>query len=264
MKQHQAGPLTGLSVNDARSYEVVEGGVASSVQPAANPPQYAAEALTKLLVARGVAVAGAPGAGQAPTQRVEITSIKSLPVSAIVGEMLTFSDDNTAELLVKQLGIHESDKGTTAAGLAVINEVLTRHHLPTEGITLRDGSGLDIGNQLTCRLIAGALTDAGPKGPLAAGLAVADGEVGTLRDRYTNSPAAKRVRAKTGTLNTVTALSGWVTTPAEKDIVFSFVINTGSRVIAPSDLRAEQQVTEAILAYPDAVDPKTLEPMARG
>ena len=264
VRQHQAGPLTALSVNDARSYDVVEGDPTPTVQPASDPPRYAAEALTKLLIARGVTVAGAPGAGTAPTQRVEISSVKSMPVSAIIGEMLTFSDDNTAELLLKQLGVHESAKGTTAAGLAVVNEVLTRHHLPTEGIKLLDGSGLDIGNRLTCRLISAALTDAGPKGPLAAGLAVADGEVGTLRDRYTNSPAAKRVRAKTGTLNTVTALSGWVTTHADKDIVFSFVINTGDRVIAPSDLRAEQQITEAILDYPDAVDPKTLEPISRG
>ena len=246
------------------SDRMVEGDLTPTVQPASDPPRYAAEALTKLLIARGVTVAGAPGAGTAPTQRVEISSVKSMPVSAIIGEMLTFSDDNTAELLLKQLGVHESAKGTTAAGLAVVNEVLTRHHLPTEGIKLLDGSGLDIGNRLTCRLISAALTDAGPKGPLAAGLAVADGEVGTLRDRYTNSPAAKRVRAKTGTLNTVTALSGWVTTHADKDIVFSFVINTGDRVIAPSDLRAEQQITEAILDYPDAVDPKTLEPISRG
>ena len=174
--------------------------------------------------------------------------------------MLTFSDNNTAELLLKAVGVERSKTGSTDAGLAVARDVLEQHGLDLTGIELLDGSGLDVGNRVTCRLLESVLAEAGPTGPLADGLAVADGPEGTLRDRYTNSPAAGAVRAKTGTLKAVTALSGWVTTTKGANVRFSIVINTGGREVSGSDLTLETRITEAILSYPDAVDPATLGP----
>ncbi|MFN8051267.1 MAG: D-alanyl-D-alanine carboxypeptidase/D-alanyl-D-alanine-endopeptidase [Acidimicrobiales bacterium] len=260
IQQNQVGPLSALSVNDARTYAVIPGTQAGTPQPAADPPAYAATALTQLLQARGVTVTGLPGSGSAPAGLTTVTEVASLPLSDIVKEMLTFSDNNTAELLLKAVGLQDGKAGTTADGLAVAKQVLTEHHLDLNGVVLLDGSGLDIGNRLTCRLLETALGDAGPDGPLANGLAVADGPDGTLRDRFTNSPAAGAVRAKTGTLKAVTALSGWVTTTKGANVRFSVVLNTGGRDVSGSDLTLETRVAEAIMSYPDAVDPAVVGP----
>lgn len=260
LAQNQVGPLSALSVNDARTYPAVAGAASGTPQPASDPPAYAADALTQLLVARGVTVGGAPGSGVAPKELTTVVDIVSLPVSSLVKEMLTFSDNNTAELLTKAVGKKTAGTGSTDAGLAAARKVLTDAGFDLTGITLLDGSGLDSGNRLTCQLLDEVLGKAGPTGPLADGLAIADGDDGTLRDRFTKSPAAGAVRAKTGTLKNVTALSGWVHTQPGRDVRFSTIVNTGSRDVTASDLTYEARVAEAVFTYPDAVSPDAVSP----
>ena len=260
LQQNQVGPLTALSVNDARTYPVVAGGAGGTPRPAADPPAYAASALTDLLRARGVDVVGAPGSGTAPTDLRTLVDVPSMPLRDIVGEMLRFSDNNTAELLLKEIGREASGTGSTESGLATMRSVLERAGLPMDGVELVDGSGLDIGNRVTCRLLSDTLGAAGTESPIAAGLAIADGPDGTLRDRFEGSPAAGAVRAKTGTLKTVTALSGWASTERGLDVRFAVVVNTGGRDVAASDLALQQKVAEAVLSYPDAVDPAIVGP----
>ena len=260
--QNQVGPLSALSVNDARTYPAVAGAGGGTPQPASDPPAYAATALTQALTARGVTVSGVAGSGTAPAGLAQILAVPSLPVSAIVGEMLRYSDNNTAELLQKAMGREVSRQPTTAAGVLATAEVLARKNLSTEGVTLLDGSGLDIGNKVTCRLLESVLGAAGPTGPLADGLPVADGPDGTLKDRFNNSPAAGAVRAKTGTLKAVTALSGWVTTTSGAQVKFSIMLNTGGRDVSAADRDFEARVAEAVLSYPDAVDPAVVAPKA--
>jgi len=264
LAQNQVGPLSALSVNDARTYPVLPGASSGTPRPASDPPAYAADALTQLLVARGVAVAGAPASGTAPDGLATVVEVPSLPLHSIVKEMLTFSDNNTAELLLKAVGRKDGGAGSTEAGLKVAEQVLAEQGLDLDGVVLLDGSGLDTGNRLSCRLLDDVLGDAGPTGPIADGLAVADGADGTLRDRFSKSPAAGRVRAKTGTLKAVTALSGWVRTTSERDVRFSTIVNTGGRDVTGSDLDYEAKVTEAILSYPDAVAPDVVSPKPLG
>lgn len=262
LAQNQVGPLSALSVNDARTYGVLPGASSGTPQPASDPPAYAADALTQLLVARGVSVGGPAASGEAPDGLATVIDVPSLPLRDIVKEMLTFSDNNTAELLLKAVGSATSNEGTTAAGLKEAQRVLTEHDIDMNGIVLLDGSGLDTGNRLTCRLLDDVLGTSGPSGPIADGLPVADGPDGTLRDRFTKSPAAGAVRAKTGTLKAVTALSGWVTTTKGADVRFSTILNPSGRDVSASDLAFETKVAEAILSYPDAVDPASVSPEA--
>ena len=259
VSQNQVGPLSALSVNDSRSYPP-SGAISGVIRPASEPATYAAQALTQLLRERGVTIGGEASSASAPAGLQEILEAPSLPVSGLVQEMLTFSDNNTAELLLKELGRSDDQPGTTAAGLTHVSETIAEAAPDELAPTLIDGSGLDTSNRATCSLLEEVLRRDGPDGPLAQGLAIADGEVGTLEDRYTSSPAAGRVRAKTGTLNGVTALSGWVETTKGTDLSFSIIMNLGSRDVTGSDLMAQQRITEALLAYPDSVDPELLAP----
>jgi D-alanyl-D-alanine carboxypeptidase/D-alanyl-D-alanine-endopeptidase (penicillin-binding protein 4) len=94
------------------------------------------------------------------------------------------------------------------------------------GITLVDGSGLSRDNRVSARLLVAALRRADQSfavGPdLLAGLPIA-AEDGTLRKRAEN--ARGLVRAKTGTLDGVTALAGWARTARGRELVFALISN---------------------------------------
>ena len=76
-----------------------------------------------------------------------------------------------------------------------------------------DGSGLDRSDRVTCQLIQAALQRSGPGGAIGRGLAVA-GQNGTLFHRLIGTPAAGRLLGKTGSLEGVSALSGFVLPPS--------------------------------------------------
>ena len=122
--------------------------------------------------------------------------------------MLTTSDDNTAESLLKEIGLVASGAGTRAAGSAAVLETLASWGLPTEGIVITDGSGLDRSNVLTCELLVGVLDHAGTSGTIHDALPVA-GTSGTLADVFVGTPVQGVLRAKTGTLSGAKSLSGY-------------------------------------------------------
>jgi D-alanyl-D-alanine carboxypeptidase/D-alanyl-D-alanine-endopeptidase (penicillin-binding protein 4) len=103
--------------------------------------------------------------------------------------------------------------------------------LPIEGVQLSDGSGLSRDNRLTTALLAGLLALAADDShatlsALFAGLPVA-GYSGTLHDRFVGQsrPAVGLVRAKTGTLNGVSALAGVVVDADGRLLSFSLIAN---------------------------------------
>jgi len=123
------------------------------------------------------------------------------------------SDNYTAEMLVKQLGALYADRGSTAAGVAVIRAALEGADVPLTGVRLADGSGLSRLDRLTATALVAVLEAGLAEGELRdaflASLAVA-GVDGTLEDRLVRKPARGQVIAKTGTTNAASALSGFV------------------------------------------------------
>ncbi|MDQ4096834.1 MAG: D-alanyl-D-alanine carboxypeptidase/D-alanyl-D-alanine-endopeptidase, partial [Actinomycetota bacterium] len=225
--------------------------------PAPEPDLHAASVLTALLQARGVVVSGAPAQGRAPAGAAGVARIPSPPVRDVVAEMLRESDNVTAELLVKELGHRFGGQGTTAAGLKVVRDTLGARGLPVAHLSAVDGSGLDRSDRASCALLMTALDATGPRSPLAEGFPVA-GRDGTLSRRFLGNPAAGRLRAKTGALEGVTGLTGYVDVPAAEPMVFSLLAND-----IPRDAvgRALQERVGAILArYPEAPPPDTLAP----
>ncbi len=234
------GSLSALMVND---------GMASwgpVPQPAADATVAGASRFAELLRDRGVQVMGGTGRGSAPEAGVEITYVDSLTIGDLVAQTLRESDNETAELLTKELGLQVGGTGTTAAGTVAIASALVARGLPTDGLVVADGSGLDPGARATCALLASVLYADGPDGPIAQGLAVA-GISGTLIDRLQGTAAYGRVRAKTGTLNEVSTLAGWVDTDGG-DLWFAY-IQDGIRGIEPSRQRWDQ-LAVGLVSYP--------------
>ena len=197
--QGQIGPIGALQVN--QGFERFSGGRV----PADSPTLHAAAVFTELLRERGVVIGGQPASGRAPDNADEVTKIESLPVSELVAEMLTESDNTTAEMLLRNIGKKASGEGTFAGGVAAVKAAAVEAGISMNGVNIADGSGLDRASRATCAALLGSLVHDGPDGTISRGLAKA-GQSGTLSDRMNNSVAVGRVVAKTGTLSGVSAL----------------------------------------------------------
>ena len=68
---------------------------------------------------------------------------------------------------------------------------------------------------------------------------------GTLEDRFKNTPLAGRMWAKTGTLNEVTGLSGYVRAASGRTVAFSILVN-GRRPGSDAEAHAIDRIAEAI------------------
>jgi D-alanyl-D-alanine carboxypeptidase/D-alanyl-D-alanine-endopeptidase (penicillin-binding protein 4) len=211
----EAGPLSALMVDDG----IIVG---EPLKPN-NPAIGAAAVFTRLLEARGVAVVGQPRAGTPPPESPELARLVSAPLASLLVDVLTNSDNNAAELLVKELGLVGAGSPTRVAGLQVVSDAMTKRGVNMTGVVLADGSGLDSTNRVTCSTLTTLLQGFGLESPLGQGLALA-GTTGTLRDIFTTGPAAGRVRAKTGTLRNVKTLSGFFPTK-DGAITFALLLN---------------------------------------
>jgi D-alanyl-D-alanine carboxypeptidase/D-alanyl-D-alanine-endopeptidase (penicillin-binding protein 4) len=191
---------------------VVDGAVVAG-RTVDNPALAAARAFRRALIAVGVRVAGRAAVGAASPDAVPLGRVVSQRLAGIVRRMNRASDNFIAETLLKGLGARELGAGSTAAGARVVLRELRERGVPLEGVRIVDGSGLSRYDRLTGRalvaLLIAAWSDAAIKTPFVASLPVA-GVSGTLEDRMESGPARGRVRAKTGTTGSASALSGYV------------------------------------------------------
>ena len=218
------GPLSALIVNDGQTGFTQSPNVPNPNRKAGDPTLLAAETFKTVLASRGVEVAGPSRTGRAPEGSVRIATFESVTVAEIVDEMLSDSDNTTAELITREIGLVSSGEGTTSAGLAAIVDTASRLGFPVEGLKMADGSGLDTENRMSCTL-ALSLVTASPKGSTVAEALPLAGRTGTLRKRMLASASTGRVWAKTGTLNTTNALAGFADTPSGNQLTFAFIHN---------------------------------------
>jgi D-alanyl-D-alanine carboxypeptidase/D-alanyl-D-alanine-endopeptidase (penicillin-binding protein 4) len=256
--QNQTGPLSALTVNQGFTSFPSVADTGAPETPASDPPAFAAAALTNLLVERGVTVGGQPAAGAAPAGAVEIAAVESPPLFDIVSFMTETSDNMTAEMLVKELGAVVSQDGSTAGGTAAVASILGGQDLPLTGVQVADGSGLAPGNRTTCTLLSGILEASGPQSAIAAGMAVA-GESGTLIGFLDGTDVEGRLRAKTGSLNDVRALAGFVEDQEGGNLAFSFVINEPPYV-TPEANALRDELGLALGTYPELPDLAAIGP----
>jgi D-alanyl-D-alanine carboxypeptidase/D-alanyl-D-alanine-endopeptidase (penicillin-binding protein 4) len=256
----EVGPLSALEVNDG--FGLFRPNDVAAAQPAVQ----AATELVTALRAHGVAVDGPPGQGVTPPAATAITSFPSLPLADTIAEVLRQSDNTGAELITKELGRRFGGGPTTAAGVKVIRADLQAAGLPVGQLAAADGSGLDRNDRATCQLIMAALVRGGPEGPLSKGLSVA-AQTGTLEKRMAGTPAAGRLRGKTGSLSGVSALSGFVdsvpsVSPGAAEpppVAFTLVINGQPSQAIGEGL--EDRIGVLLAQYPQAPPADQLAPL---
>ncbi|WP_106252042.1 D-alanyl-D-alanine carboxypeptidase/D-alanyl-D-alanine endopeptidase [Allonocardiopsis opalescens] len=247
------------------------GSAATGLASVWEPTGYAAELFADALAEHGVRVDGEVRRGTAPEGTAELAVRESAPLSELLPYFMKLSNNGHAEILVKAMGREVSGEGSWPAGLAATRAALERIGMPVTPLQLRDGSGLSRANlvspeQITELLIA---IDAQPWAEhLHASLPVA-GEAdrmvgGTLRNRMRGTAAAGNVTAKTGTLTSVSALSGYVTSADGERLVFS-VLNNNHIGFTPTAIQdaiavrlAEFSRTEPTAGRPSVAEPSPL------
>ncbi|MEU8804026.1 D-alanyl-D-alanine carboxypeptidase/D-alanyl-D-alanine-endopeptidase [Spirillospora sp. NPDC048819] len=209
------------------------------------PTLYAADVFRRALKAHGVRVSGTTERGRTPPGARTVATRTSMPLSRLAKPFLKLSNNVMAETLVKAIGRKVRGEGTWAAGLPAVTAHIRRLGVDTSQVTMTDGSGLSRGNRTTAVQLStllrnvrkrpwfpawySALPVAGQPDPLTGG---------TLANRMRGTAAAGNVHAKTGTLTGVTALSGYVTDPRGRMLIFSSVFN-GYSGGAPKDIEDE-------------------------
>ncbi|RLE65701.1 MAG: D-alanyl-D-alanine carboxypeptidase/D-alanyl-D-alanine-endopeptidase [Thermoprotei archaeon] len=197
-------------------------------KPIENPHLYTGSLFKSGLIKNGVSVEGNVEEGFLE-DGVLLDYIVSNPLTEIVKKLLKHSDNLVAECLLKTMGYYRYGKGSWANGINCLKRTLgdIGLNLDDDNIRIFDGSGLSKSNKLTPWKIVELLL-AMRKSSLFKyfynALPVA-GVDGTLRKRMRNTPAERRVIAKTGTLSNACTLSGYIKTLSGRELVFSIMVN---------------------------------------
>jgi D-alanyl-D-alanine carboxypeptidase len=182
-----------------------EGNVGPTGRHISDPERRAATSLTAQLEHAGIPVSKRPELGSPPSTLKGLATVISDPLVAMLKRMNTRSRNFYAEVFGKLLGARRAGApGTIAKGARAIEAFAAAHGV---NVVANDASGLSYANRVTVTGIVDLLEYAETR-PWGGTLreTLPKGGQGTLEGRLTDV----RLRAKTGTLDEVSALSGWV------------------------------------------------------
>ncbi len=220
-------PTYDIALPTALTYR---GNVAPSGKHISDPERRAAVYLSHALRMLGVSIGSTATAGPGITGITDLADASSKPLRSIMQRMDHRSINFSAEVLGKALAYASGSAGTIANGAAAICAYEAARHVSA---TCHDGSGLSYANRQTAIGIVHMLWNAEHQPWLAAlRMALPAAGEGTLRHRLPGI----RIRAKTGTLDNVSALSGWVWNgPTDGWITFS-ILTSGMSEYPAKDL----------------------------
>jgi D-alanyl-D-alanine carboxypeptidase len=187
-----------------------------------DPELRAASYLTKALRRRGIEVVGKASMGTPQGPLMKIATVSSAVLLGIVRRMDVDSINFDAEVLGKFLAFETSGTGSIAAAADAIDAFTSTNGAP--GFEHHDSSGLSYANRVTTQGMVRLLWSVDQQ-PWASDLrfALPTGGQGTLEGRLGHV----RVRAKTGTLSEISALSGWVWSEKIEDWVSFSILSSG-------------------------------------
>lgn len=190
------------------------------------PERYAARVFAELLKHRGVRVSGTVVDTLVPAA-AEVARF-SHSLDSVVVYLNKESDNLSGETLLKTMGAEKRMKpGSAIGGASVVKEFLAKNNIDTTRMAIADGSGLSRYNLTSPSAIARLLelmhTDTTNFDLFYRSFPIA-GVDGTLAKRMNGTRAEGNLRAKTGTINGASALSGYVQTIDGEMLAFSIMM----------------------------------------
>jgi D-alanyl-D-alanine carboxypeptidase/D-alanyl-D-alanine-endopeptidase (penicillin-binding protein 4) len=234
-----------------------------------DPAEFAAIAFRQMLASRGIAVGGtaiahhrlsvdtaiyeqsslrpltlpldmaAPAAVGPLPGTVVLASRTSVPLLEDITVTNKVSQNLHAEILLRLLGKRYGEDGSVVEGVRVVRAFLLRAEVEPQDFFFYDGSGLSPDDRVAPRALTALLryVAAQPWGTQFRATLPVGGVDGTLSGRFTHGALRGHVFAKTGTLDEVNSLSGYVTAASGQTLVFSILCNghmPGARGITPA------------------------------
>lgn len=213
--------------------------------------------LRQRLEQKGIVITGRNGKINIPDpsapSRIEITKLESTPLSIIAPKTMKLSQNFYTETLLWTLGEEVGDKAdptktSAEKGRAVVKSMLQEIGIAPDSVIQWDGSGLSRHNLVTPNSVVQVYKYMA-KSPyaLAWKASLTIGAIdGTLKNRFSGTSASANVMGKTGTIDQVSSLSGYVTSASGEKFVFSIMING----VAQTALRVKT-IDEIVIALSD-------------
>lgn len=192
------------------------------------PDLWSGQQLKAFLERRGIEVTGAVRVGRVPASAKVLARVESESVEKMVKDMMKYSNNYVAEMLVKQIASTQvGPPGSIPVGMEKVRQYIRRTGI-SSGLEVENPSGLTRKNRFQAKALHDYLValhgqfdifaEALSSYPLA-------GVDGTLERRMRGTPAQGWVRAKTGLLNGVTGLAGYAGRRDGQLLTFVFMFN---------------------------------------
>lgn len=206
-----------------------------------DPEMWSGAHLVQFLKQRGITVSGTIKAGSCQSTDKVLAEVSSKNFSEMVADMLKFSNNFVAEMLVKNLGALNGVKPSTMnEGIEVLKKYLDELGMKRESYALVNVSGLTRDNKFSVNqlntVLKRSLNDFDIYPEFVSGLAIS-GVDGTLKSRFKNMANPPKIRAKTGYLDGIVGLSGYLDIKGRRPLVFTFIYNGGyEKALSSRDL----------------------------
>jgi D-alanyl-D-alanine carboxypeptidase/D-alanyl-D-alanine-endopeptidase (penicillin-binding protein 4) len=183
---------------------------------------------------------------------VEVAFVESPPMGVIAREIQKPSQNLYTDLLLAYVG--EQQRGTQTGtsedlGISELNRFLRKAGIKANEVAFEEGSGLSRNNVCTANATATLLAYMArhPASKAYEDALPVAGVDGTLRSRMKNTPAAGKLKAKTGTLRWANSLSGYVTSAAGERLAFAIMLNRYYNPAASTSARSELDTVALLL-----------------
>jgi len=200
--------------------------IRTSVVAVDNPPLNAASILRSKLIENGIKVGKSSSVGKTPDQVLQLSE-SGIQLRELIKLINKHSDNFLAEGLFKTIGAEASqDQGNAFYSTQAILDFIEDNGIFSTGTSVVDGSGISRFDQITPGAIVGLLEvmyfDINNYNEFYNSLSIA-GVDGTLRGRMRGSLAENNFHGKTGSLNGVTSIAGYLKTMDNEDIIVSII-----------------------------------------
>jgi serine-type D-Ala-D-Ala carboxypeptidase/endopeptidase (penicillin-binding protein 4) len=223
-----------------------------------DPALYAAEVLRDALLRRGISIRGeavtrhrfpdeaAPS--ESPKLAFVLAEHRSPPLFDLLQVVDKVSQNLHAEMFLREVSVASGHAGSREAGLAAMDEFLSGIGISNSEYQFTDGSGLSRATLVSPTAITQLLVHMhqSPHRDDWLNLLPIGGEDGTLGSRFAGHPEARAIRAKTGTLGHVKAISGYADTSAHGRVAFSLLVNNFEEP-APGVTKSMDELVLAVL-----------------